>query len=155
MSSVDQLLCFSLYSASRATTRRYHQLLAPWGLTYPQYLVLVVLWDQDVISVRELGRELSLDSGTLSPLLKRLEANGLIIRTRSEEDERRVDVSLTEEGRALQVELAGIPQQVGSCMGLDQDTYESLLRAMSAVNDALQRGQAPNTGLQNREAAAS
>jgi DNA-binding MarR family transcriptional regulator len=137
MSSVDQLLCFSLYSASRATTRRYHQLLAPWGLTYPQYLVLVVLWDRGTVTVRELGQELALDSGTLSPLLKRLEAADLIRRTRSAEDERRVDVSLTEKGGAAQRELAQIPEQIGTCMGLDQDSFEELLAALKVVNAAL------------------
>lgn len=138
MGAIDQLLCFSLYSASRFTTRRYHQLLAPWGLTYPQYLVLVVLWEHDTVSVRDLGKELMLDSGTLSPLLKRLEAAGLITRSRAADDERRVDVGLTPKGEELQQELAGIPQQVGTCMGLDEDTYRTLLGSMHQINEALQ-----------------
>jgi DNA-binding MarR family transcriptional regulator len=130
-------LCFSLYSASRATTRSYHRLLAPWGLTYPQYLVLVVLWEQGRVSVRTLGAELGLDSGTLSPLLKRLESAGYVTRARAAEDERRVEVTLTESGRRLEGELAGIPGQVGSCMGLDQHSYTQLQSSLRKVNEAL------------------
>ena len=93
--ALDNQVCFSLYSASLAMTKLYKPLLDPLGLTYPQYLVMLVLWETDDVSVSTLGERLSLDSGTLTPLLKRLEAAGLVKRARSAEDERRVQVSLT------------------------------------------------------------
>jgi len=98
---LDDQLCFGLYSASRAVTSLYRVVLEDLGLTYPQYLVLLALWERDGRQVRELGADLHLDSGTLSPLLKRLEAAGLVRRERQADDERSVRVSLTEEGTAL------------------------------------------------------
>ena len=99
---LDQQLCFALYAASRAVTARYRPMLEAIGLTYPQYLVMMLLWEEDHQTVGQLGSRLALDSGTLSPLLKRLEARALVERRRSQVDERVVEVFLTPEGRALE-----------------------------------------------------
>ena len=106
---LDNQLCFALYSASLAMTKLYKSLLEALGLTYPQYLVMLVLWERDGLMVSELGERLFLDSGTLTPLLKRLEASGLIARIRDVQDERRVHITLTQTGRALKAEAAQIP----------------------------------------------
>ena len=98
---LDNQLCFALYAATRAVAKTYRQRLGPMGLTYPQYLVLVVLWQQDGITISELGRQLILDSGTLTPLVKRLETMGHVSRQRSKEDEREVNVWLTSKGLDL------------------------------------------------------
>ena len=102
-------LCFALYSASLAMTRLYKPLLARLGLTYPQYLAMLVLWEQDGITVSELGEKLFLDSGTLTPLLKRLQASDLLVRGRDAQDERRVRLTLTPRGRALRGAAEAIP----------------------------------------------
>jgi MarR family transcriptional regulator, organic hydroperoxide resistance regulator len=109
LSSLDNQLCFALYSTSLAMTRIYKPLLDALGLTYPQYLAMLVLWEQDGIGVSELGERLYLDSGTLTPLLKRLETAGLIARLRAVEDERRVRISLTAAGRKLKARAADVP----------------------------------------------
>lgn len=106
---LDNQLCFALYSASLAMTKLYKPLLAELGLTYPQYLTMLVLWERDGLAVSELGERLSLDSGTLTPLLKRLEAAGLIARIRAVDDERRVHISLTAAGRKLKARAHKIP----------------------------------------------
>lgn len=106
---LDNQLCFALYSASLAMTKLYKPLLEALGLTYPQYLVMLVLWERDGLMVSELGERLFLDSGTLTPLLKRLQASGLITRIRDVQDERRVHITLTQTGRALKAEAAQIP----------------------------------------------
>nr|WP_255669214.1 MarR family transcriptional regulator [Aeromicrobium duanguangcaii] len=120
-----------LYAASRAVTRRYTELLAEVGLTYPQYLCLLALWDADEpLSVGELGARLHLDSGTLTPLLKRLAAAGLVTRSRDEADERRVLVSVTDQGWALRPRVADVPLRLAQGMGLEQadgDALRSLL----------------------------
>ena len=109
---LDHQLCFALYSASLAMTKLYKPLLADLGLTYPQYLALLALWERDGQQVSELGERLFLDSGTLTPLLKRLEAQGQIARLRDVQDERRVRITLTAEGRALRDQAEAIPQCV-------------------------------------------
>jgi len=109
---LDNQVCFALYSASLAMTKLYKPLLETIGLTYPQYLVMLVLWEQDGTTVSELGERLFLDSGTLTPLLKRLEAQGLVARLRDVQDERRVRITLTSEGRALRDKAEAIPQCV-------------------------------------------
>ena len=109
---LDNQVCFALYSASLAMTKLYKPLLDTIGLTYPQYLVMLVLWEQDGLTVSELGERLFLDSGTLTPLLKRLEAQGHIARLRDIEDERRVRITLTADGRALRDRAEVIPQCV-------------------------------------------
>ncbi|MGK2885602.1 MAG: MarR family winged helix-turn-helix transcriptional regulator [Rhodococcus sp. (in: high G+C Gram-positive bacteria)] len=118
---LDQQLCFALYAASRAVVRTYAPLLAPEGLTYPQYLTLLVLWENPDVpsSVGELGRRLHLDSGTLTPLLKRLEAMGIVDRQRDTSDERRVLVALTEGGLALRGRLAWVPRHLAQSVGME------------------------------------
>lgn len=106
---LDNQLCFALYSASLAMTKLYKPLLAELGLTYPQYLAMLVLWEQDGLAVSEIGKRLYLDSGTLTPLLKRLEALGLISRLRAVDDERRVHVHLTAAGRKLRAKALKVP----------------------------------------------
>ncbi|MFY3386029.1 MarR family winged helix-turn-helix transcriptional regulator [Paracidovorax sp. MALMAid1276] len=106
---LDNQVCFALYSASLAMTKLYKPLLEGIGLTYPQYLVMLVLWEQDGVTVSELGERLFLDSGTLTPLLKRLESQGHIARLRDVQDERRVRITLTAEGRALRTQAEAIP----------------------------------------------
>ena len=106
---LDNQLCFALYAASLAMTKLYKPLLEELGLTYPQYLVMLVLWEGDGLAVSELGQRLSLDSGTLTPLLKRLEAAGLVSRLRAVDDERRVHIHLSAAGRRLKVRAAKVP----------------------------------------------
>jgi DNA-binding MarR family transcriptional regulator len=115
--SLDDHLCFALYAASRAVAAAYRPLLTEFGLTYPQYLVLIVLRDEGAISVSRLGERLQLDSGTLSPLLKRMESNGLLLRQRSELDERSVHVELTEAGRRLEVQVRCVPERLAEIVG--------------------------------------
>ncbi len=116
---LDRQLCFALYAASRALTRAYGPLLEPLGLTYPQYLVLLALWQDDGLSVSQLGERLALDSGTLTPLLKRLEQRGLVGRRRGEDDERVVRVSLTAAGRGLRAKARRVPAGVACAAGYD------------------------------------
>ncbi|GAA4553210.1 MarR family winged helix-turn-helix transcriptional regulator [Amycolatopsis samaneae] len=130
---LDDQLCFGLYAASRAVTSLYRVVLADLDLTYPQYLVMLALWERDDRPVKELGAELNLDSGTLSPLLKRLQAAGLVCRTRRSDDERSVRIGLTESGKALREKAAGIPDVIGEAMGLD----EAALGRMRAELDRL------------------
>ncbi len=141
--SLDQQLCFALYSASRAFTQLYRPFLDELGLTYPQYLVMLVLWEREKISVKDLGTELSLDSGTLSPLLKRLQSAGLLARQRSTEDERSVEVALTGRGRELREDARTIPGRMLAASGLDPDELVELrarLHRMTAtVNRAAER----------------
>ncbi|WP_171141955.1 MarR family transcriptional regulator [Streptomyces sp. S3(2020)] len=132
---LDDQLCFALYAASRAVTARYRPLLDELRLTYPQYLVMLVLWEQDSISVRDLGIALQLESSTLSPLLKRLEANGLLRRERRPEDERSVSLTLTDAGAELRDRAQTVPVAIGDAMGLtpEQDaTAKQLLRLLTA-----------------------
>lgn len=119
-------VCFALYAASRATTALYRPLLDELGLTYPQYLVLLVLWERDGRTVKELGEELRLDSGTLSPLLKRMEAAGLVERHRTAGDERVVEVRLTAAGAELQVRARSVPAALVAATGLDRKTLVEL-----------------------------
>lgn len=110
--ALDQQLCFALYASSLAMTKLYKPLLEPLGLTYPQYLVMLALWEQDGLSVSELGHRLSLDSGTLTPLLKRLQTQGLLQRQRDPTDERRVRLQLSDAGRALRQQAVNVPRAV-------------------------------------------
>ncbi|WP_028660096.1 MarR family winged helix-turn-helix transcriptional regulator [Nocardioides insulae] len=124
---LDLQLCFPLYAASRALTRAYGPLLAEAGLTYPQYLTMLALWSSDAPpTVGQLGAKLRLDSGTLTPLLKRLEAMGLLTRLRDATDERRVVVTLTEAGDALQDDLADVPAGVVELLGVDLAQAQAL-----------------------------
>lgn len=134
---MDRQLCFALYSASRAMTAAYRPILTELNLTYPQYLVLLVLWEEERVTVGRLGERLQLDSGTLSPLLKRLEANGFIRRERSLQDERQVEVTLTPAGRKLEGKAQCIPQQLGARMGITERDAADLRDAIHRLTDAL------------------
>lgn len=133
----DQL-CFSLYAASRSVTALYRPLLDELGLTYPQYLVLLVLWERGESPVKDLGAALQLDYGTLSPLLKRLEANGLVRRTRRADDERSVAVALTEEGQALRDRALSVPPVIGTAMGLSEDEFGALRGLLTKLTASVQ-----------------
>jgi DNA-binding MarR family transcriptional regulator len=132
---LDEQICFALYTASRALTARYRELLAPLGVTYPQYLVLLVLWETGTITVSALGTRLQLDSGTLSPLLQRLEKAGLIDRTRRSDDERSVQIALTSAGIALSDPAAAIPEQICAATGVDLEQIRSLQNQLTAIAD--------------------
>ncbi|MFB8370305.1 MarR family winged helix-turn-helix transcriptional regulator [Pseudarthrobacter sp. NPDC055928] len=136
---LDRQVCFALYAASRAATAVYRPILEDLGLTYPQYLVMLVLWESDPKGVKELGEELGLDSGTLSPLLKRLEALGFVERRRSGEDERRVAIHLTTAGRALSSKASGIPQHLADAAGLSDQELEQLRATLGRLTEALHR----------------
>jgi DNA-binding MarR family transcriptional regulator len=123
---LDAQLCFALYAASRSMTAVYRPLLEPLGLTYPQYLVMLVLWQRDGQSVRELGASLLLDSGTLTPLLKRLQSAGLLNRQRRQQDEREVEINLTEAGRQLREQARGIPGCIADRLGMPIDQIIAL-----------------------------
>ena len=134
---LDNQLCFALYSASLAMTKIYKPLLAPLGLTYPQYLAMLVLWERDGVMVSELGERLFLDSGTLTPLLKRLEATGLIARLRDVADERRVRVTLTSAGRKLKAKANLIPACVVSAAGCSLADLSLLTQQVQALRQKL------------------
>jgi DNA-binding MarR family transcriptional regulator len=134
---LNRQVCFAMYSASRAATAVYRPMLEELGLTYPQYLAMLVLWEADPRSVRDLGEELGLDSGTLSPLLKRLEALGFVERRRSAEDERRVEIYLTEAGAALRSRAGGIPQRLADAAGLTPAELDQLRETLGRLSEAL------------------
>lgn len=134
---LDRQLCFALYSGSLTMTKLYKPVLDPLGLTYPQYLVLLVLWETDAIGVGELGTRLFLDSGTLTPLLKRMEASGHLLRKRDPDDERRVVVSLTPAGKALRRKARPIAVQVAALAGCDHAELGELTARLQALRDRL------------------
>lgn len=127
---LDVQLCFALYSTSLAMTKLYKPLLAPLGLTYPQYLVMLVLWEHDGQGVSELGQRLSLDSGTLTPLLKRLETQGLIERHRNLLDERRVEIHLSADGRALRERAVPIPHELACASACQPQELQALTQRL-------------------------
>lgn len=137
--ALDKQFCFALYSASHAMTKTYKPLLDRLGLTYPQYLVMLVLWEQDGILVKDIGARLFLDSGTLTPLLKRLEANALVARKRDPHDERQVRISLSPAGRSLRATAQDIPAQVASASGRPGEALGGLRGQLAAVRDDLFR----------------
>nr|WP_314627423.1 MarR family transcriptional regulator [uncultured Noviherbaspirillum sp.] len=139
MLALDSQFCFALYSASLAMTKTYKPLLDKLGLTYPQYLVMLVLWQDDGLLVKTIGEKLFLDSGTLTPLLKRLEASGFIVRTRDSEDERQVRITLTREGRALKRRAQDIPQQVLCASGQSAQAVAGLRAQLALIRDDLVR----------------
>lgn len=136
---LDHQLCFALYSSSLAMTKLYQPLLRELGLTYPQYLVMLVLWETETLSVSELGNRLALDSGTLTPLLKRLAATGLVTRTRDVADERRVLVSVTDAGRALRQRATGIPEQMLCATQCPVEEIQALTRRLHALRSTLEQ----------------
>ncbi|HBU11259.1 MAG TPA: MarR family transcriptional regulator [Clostridiales bacterium] len=123
-------LCFPLYAAAKEVTGKYKPYLDPLGLTYTQYIAMMVLWERKQAGVKELGEYLYLDSGTLTPLLKRLEAKGFVRRARSPQDERSVTISLTPEGERLKERAAAIPAQLGGCLPLSQEEAMALYRLL-------------------------
>ena len=133
---LDNQLCFRLYTASRLITQCYHPLLAERGLTYPQYLVLLVLWDKDSQPVNDIAKRLLLETNTVTPLLKRMEAEGILTRTRSEEDARQMIVRLTQKGKGLQKKLLHVPETVGSsilCNSITPETLPELYEMLDAI----------------------
>ncbi len=132
----DQL-CFVTYSAAQAFNRVYKPLLDPLGLTYPQYLVLLVLWEADNVTVKEIGQRLFLDSGTLTPLLKRLQAAGIVERTRDVQDERQVRITLTQKGRDLQAPVRKAWDQVVCAVGLAPEEFDVLKAQITRLRDTL------------------
>jgi DNA-binding MarR family transcriptional regulator len=135
---LDAQLCFALHSTSLAMTKVYRKLLAPLDLTYPQYLVLLVLWEGDELTVSAIGERLFLDSATLTPLLKRLEAAGLLTRERAVEDERRVVIRLTRAGKALQAKASDVPYNVFCAAGMAKDQLAPLKAQLDALRAHLQ-----------------
>lgn len=135
---LQQQLCFAVYSASHAFTRAYRILLEPLGLTYPQYIVLFTLWARDGMRVKEIGSELFLDSGTLTPLLKRLEGLGYVRRVRDTDDERQVTILLTPAGRELEKKAASVPRDLACMTQLDSDGMRELIERISRLRDCLQ-----------------
>lgn len=135
--ALDNQFCFALYSASHAMTKTYKPMLDRLGLTYPQYLVMLVLWEQDAILVKDIGARLFLDSGTLTPLLKRLEANGLVSRNRDPHDERQVRIVLSPQGRSLRTEAQAIPEQVLCASGQQIASLGRLRSDLARVRDDL------------------
>ncbi|GLQ90376.1 MarR family winged helix-turn-helix transcriptional regulator [Dyella flagellata] len=139
---LDEQLCFALYAASRRMTAVYRPLLEALDLTYPQYLVMLVLWERDGVTVRELGERLQLDSGTLTPLLKRLEQAGLLGRRRRQSDEREVEITLTDAGHTLRVRAAEVPRCLAEklCMSVDaftrlRDELKNLATQLASPTD--------------------
>lgn len=139
---LDRQLCFAVYSAGHAFNRAYKPLLEPLGLTYPQYLVMLVLWEQDGQTVGQIGDRLQLESSTLTPLLKRLEGAGHVRRERDPDDERQVRVRLTPSGRTLRERAAGVPLAMADALGQGSDEIERLKAEIIALRDALGRAEA-------------
>ena len=127
---LDTQLCFAIYGAAHAFTRTYKPLLEPLGLTYPQYLVMIALWEEDDLPVKAIGDRLGLDSGTLSPLLKRLEQSGLVLRKRDRDDERLVRISLTEKGSDLRQKAVGVTKAIGQAIGCGMEEAAALRDAL-------------------------
>jgi DNA-binding MarR family transcriptional regulator len=144
MPVTDEMVCFSLYAASRATTQAYRALLEPWGLTYPQYLVLVTLWIEGDQTVSSLGDHLQLDSGTLSPLLRRMEQSDLVRRERRSTDERVVTITIGDRGHALRAELAHVPSTIAAGMGLpDERAAAELIATLHRLTETMHAAATP------------
>ncbi|GHC55774.1 MarR family winged helix-turn-helix transcriptional regulator [Neogemmobacter tilapiae] len=136
--ALNDHICFALYGAHQAMSAAYKPLLEPLGLTYPQYLVLLLLWEQDDQTVGGIGGKLGLQSNTLTPLLKRMEQAGFVKRTRSAADERQVRIGLTEAGRGLQAASAHVPGCIMKATGLEMPALHALHQQISALRDRLQ-----------------
>jgi MarR family transcriptional regulator, organic hydroperoxide resistance regulator len=135
---LENQICFKIYTAEREITKLYRSLLEEIGVTYPQYLALLVLWEEKTISVKELGRKLFLDSGTLTPMLKRMEANGLVERKRSSEDERSVIISLTDKGLEMKEKAECVPTRLLERLEMDGDELSRLDQTLTTILDKLQ-----------------
>ena len=130
---LENQLCFSLYAAAHAIKKAYRPLLEELGLTYPQYLILIVLWKTDALKVSDIGHRLNLDSGTLTPVLKRLESSGLVRRTRRQEDEREVEIGLTSAGRALREKAFGVRREIVRQLRMSEPEIASLRSDLNAL----------------------
>ena len=135
---LDDQLCFSIYAAGHAFTHFYKPLLAPLGLTYPQYLVLLTLWESDGLPLKRIGDRLRLDSGTLTPLLRRMEEAGLVTRSRDAEDERIVRVHLTPKGKRIEAKAAAFPQQIGAAASCSAGELNALRKLLFRLRDDLE-----------------
>jgi MarR family transcriptional regulator, organic hydroperoxide resistance regulator len=135
---LENQLCFKLYVASRAIVRAYRTVLDPLGLTYPQYLVLLALWQNDDLTISEIGKRLDLDSGTLTPLLKKLSASGFVTRERSREDERVVRIQLTRKSQLLRKDALAIRNHVVSCIGMKERELQALGYDLVALVDRIE-----------------
>ncbi|MHB8072278.1 MarR family winged helix-turn-helix transcriptional regulator [Desulfosporosinus fructosivorans] len=134
---IDNQICFALYACSKEMIKQYQPLLAPLGITYTQYIVLLVLWERDNITVKELGEPLHLDSGTLTPLLKKLEVQGLVERIRSTGDERNVYIKLTKRGIDLKEEARKIPEKMFCSTGMSLDEANSIHKQLKSLLEKL------------------
>nr|WP_301288887.1 MULTISPECIES: MarR family transcriptional regulator [Methylorubrum] len=134
---LDNQLCYALYAAAHRMTKSYRPMLERMGLTYPQYLVLLVLWENDGITVSEIGRRLRLDSGTLTPVLKRLETSGLLNRSRRQSDEREVEIALTDQGRALRSEAITVRQSVMCQLNMSEPEIQAMRADLNALIENL------------------
>lgn len=136
---LDRQVCFPLYAASNLLNRVYRPVLAPLGLTYSQYLVMLLLWERSPVSVGELGERLYVDTGTLTPLLKRMESGGFVTRRRDPADERRVLIALTPHGRDLRAAALSVPETLSNQLGLDSAAVDELRNSVKALVDILSR----------------
>ncbi|CAO4180911.1 MarR family winged helix-turn-helix transcriptional regulator [Methylorubrum aminovorans] len=134
---LDNQLCYALYAAAHRMTKSYRPMLERMGLTYPQYLVLLVLWETDGITVSEIGRRLRLDSGTLTPVLKRLETSGLLNRSRRQSDEREVEIALTDQGRAMRSEAVAVRQSVMCQLNMSEPEIQAMRADLNALIENL------------------
>ncbi len=126
-------LCFPLYACSKEIIKKYKPFLDPLGLTYTQYITLMALWEENGVTVKALGEKLYLDSGTLTPLLKKMETQGLVTRERSPQDERNVYIRLTDSGLALKDDALAVPKQIGSCISLSREEAVSLQQMLNKI----------------------
>ena len=140
---LDNQLCFRLYTASRLLTQAYHPLLSEHGLTYPQYLVLLVLWEKDAQPVNDIAKRLVLETNTVTPLLQRMEKEGILIRKKGEKDARQMIVSLTGKGIELKNQLAAVPATVGNAVICDSVTSETMPELFRMLDDIIGRLNAP------------
>ncbi len=135
---LESQLCFPLYVCSREIIKKYKPFLDKYDLTYTQYIAMMVMWDKNEINVKELGRHLHLDSGTLTPVMKKLESKGYITRNRSKEDERNLSLKITTKGKNLKEKMKSLPQEVGKCINLNEneaiDLYKILYKILENIN---------------------
>lgn len=135
--TLEHQICFQLYTASKELTRLYRPILAPLNLTYSQYLVMLVLWEEEGIDLKQVGERLTLDSGTLSPLVKRLMQIGYVEKVRAQDDERRIVLTLTDSGRALREQAEGVPRQVSGMLKIDEATYVAYMEMLIDIKARL------------------
>lgn len=130
---LENQLCFPMYACAKEIVRRYTPLLEPFGLTYTQYIAMMVLWEHKTVTVKDLGKHLFLDSGTLTPMLKKMECSGWLCRTRSKEDERVVIVSITERGKELHDKIAEVPVKMAKCVKLENEEAMQLYTLLNKM----------------------